>query len=116
MIGMTRQQKRLLEFLKSHVRDRGSPPTFDEMKDALGLKSKSGIHRILTALEERGYIQRLPNRARAINIVDQELADSIMFLPANHRQFLIWYASKHNTTPRALIANCVREWAIRNAA
>ena len=47
----------------------GVPPSFDEMKDALDLKSKSGIHRLITALEERGFIRRLPNRARALEVI-----------------------------------------------
>ena len=51
------------------------PPSFDEMKDALDLRSKSGIHRLITALEERGFIRRLPNRARAIEVI--KLPDSV---------------------------------------
>lgn len=56
-------------FIHERLRESGVPPSFDEMKDALDLKSKSGIHRLITALEERGFIRRLPNRARAMEVV-----------------------------------------------
>ena len=66
---LTRKQLDLLDFInKRMVRD-GVPPSFDEMKEALDLRSKSGIHRLITALEERGFIRRLAHRARAIEIV-----------------------------------------------
>jgi repressor LexA len=58
-----------LRFIHERLKEAGVPPSFDEMKDALDLRSKSGIHRLITALEERGFIRRLPNRARAIEVV-----------------------------------------------
>jgi len=63
---LTRKQAELLRFIHERLKEAGVPPSFDEMKDALDLRSKSGIHRLITALEERGFIRRLPNRARAI--------------------------------------------------
>ena len=66
---LTKKQYELLMFIHERVRETGVPPSFDEMKDALDLRSKSGIHRLITALEERGYIRRLEKRARAIEIV-----------------------------------------------
>ena len=63
---LTRKQSELLEYLTTHLSMNDVPPSFDEMRDALGLASKSGIHRLVSGLEERGYIRRLPNRARAI--------------------------------------------------
>ena len=66
---LTRKQLELLHFINSHLLRDGVPPSFDEMKEALDLKSKSGIHRLITALEERGFIRRLAHRARAIEIV-----------------------------------------------
>ncbi len=66
---LTRKQHELLTFIHERMRETGVPPSFDEMKDALDLKSKSGIHRLITALEERGFIRRLPYRARALEIV-----------------------------------------------
>ncbi|MFB2531786.1 transcriptional repressor LexA [Paracoccus sp. p4-l81] len=66
---LTRKQLELLEFIQKRVARDGVPPSFDEMKDALDLRSKSGIHRLITALEERGFIRRLAHRARALEIV-----------------------------------------------
>lgn len=66
---LTRKQSELLEYLTTHLSINDVPPSFDEMRDALGLASKSGIHRLVSGLEERGYIRRLPNRARAIEIL-----------------------------------------------
>jgi repressor LexA len=66
---LTRKQMELLDFIKGRMDRDGVPPSFDEMKDALDLRSKSGIHRLITALEERGFIRRLAHRARAIEIV-----------------------------------------------
>lgn len=66
---LTRKQHELLRFIHERLRETGIPPSFDEMKDALDLKSKSGIHRLITALEERGFIRRLPNRARALEVI-----------------------------------------------
>ena len=66
---LTQKQLDLLEFIQKRLSKNGVPPSFDEMKEALDLRSKSGIHRLTTALEERGFIKRLANRARAIEIV-----------------------------------------------
>tara|TARA_R110000787_G_scaffold212253_1_gene321983 strand:- start:167 stop:877 length:711 start_codon:yes stop_codon:yes gene_type:complete len=66
---LTRKQYELLQFIDRHLKSRGVSPSFDEMKDALGLKSKSGIHRLITGLEERGFIRRLPHRARALEVL-----------------------------------------------
>ena len=66
---LTKKQLDLLQFINKRVQRDGVPPSFDEMKDALQLRSKSGIHRLITALEERGFIRRLAHRARAIEIV-----------------------------------------------
>jgi repressor LexA len=66
---LTRKQYELLRFINERLKEAGVPPSFDEMKDALDLRSKSGIHRLITALEERGFIRRLANRARAIEVI-----------------------------------------------
>src|SRR6201988_2242040 len=66
---LTRKQYELLRFISERLKESGVPPSFDEMKDALDLRSKSGFHRLITALEERGFIRRLPNRARAIEVI-----------------------------------------------
>lgn len=72
---LTRKQLELLQFIHNRVQKDGVPPSFDEMKEALDLRSKSGIHRLITALEERGYIRRLAHRARAMEII--RLPDSL---------------------------------------
>ncbi len=72
---LTSKQKELLMFIHERLKETGVPPSFDEMKEALDLKSKSGIHRLITALEERGFVRRLPHRARAMEIV--RLPDSM---------------------------------------
>ncbi|MDX9689966.1 MAG: transcriptional repressor LexA [Proteobacteria bacterium] len=66
---LTRKQKELLFLIRDRMESEGIPPSFDEMKAALGLRSKSGIHRLITGLEERGFIRRLPHRARALEII-----------------------------------------------
>ena len=65
---LTRKQYELLMFIHERIRETGVPPSFDEMKDALDLKSKSGIHRLITALEERGFLRRMEKRARALEV------------------------------------------------
>src|ERR1700719_4841813 len=66
---LTRKQRELLLFINQRLTATGVSPSFDEMKDALNLKSKSGIHRLVSGLEERGFIRRLPHRARALEVV-----------------------------------------------
>ena len=66
---LTKKQHQLLMLIDARLRETGVPPSFDEMKDALGLKSKSGIHRLISGLEERGFIRRLPHKARALEIL-----------------------------------------------
>ncbi len=76
---LTKKQLDLLEFIHKRVQRDGVPPSFDEMKEALDLRSKSGIHRLITALEERGFIRRLAHRARALEIV--KLPDAMVDKP-----------------------------------
>ncbi|MEY1555677.1 transcriptional repressor LexA [Yoonia sp. R2331] len=80
---LTKKQLDLLEFIHKRVQRDGVPPSFDEMKEALDLRSKSGIHRLITALEERGFIRRLAHRARALEIVKlpDAMADKPGFAP-----------------------------------
>jgi repressor LexA len=79
---LTRKQQELLLFIHERMKEAGIPPSFDEMKDALDLASKSGIHRLITALEERGFIRRLPNRARALEVIKLPEAYSPSVKPA----------------------------------
>ena len=66
---LTSKQKELLAFIHTRLQEQGVPPSFDEMKAALNLQSKSGVHRLIIALEERGFIRRLPHRARALEVI-----------------------------------------------
>ena len=66
---LTAKQRELLLFIQDRLGETGVSPSFDEMREALALKSKSGVHRLISALEERGFIRRLPNRARALEVV-----------------------------------------------
>ena len=66
---LTNKQFDLLQFIDNQLKSKGVPPSFDEMKNALGLKSKSGIHRLIKGLEERGFIRRLPRRDRALEVI-----------------------------------------------
>lgn len=68
---LTRKQHELLTFIQLRLEESGISPSFEEMKEALDLKSKSGVHRLISALEERGFIRRLPNRARALEVLRQ---------------------------------------------
>ena len=74
---LTKKQAELLTFLKTATADTDICPSFDEMREALNLKSKSGIHRLISGLEERGYIRRLPNKARSIEILQPSTAPAI---------------------------------------
>lgn len=67
--GLTAKQAQLLDFIKESIQATGSPPSFEAMASGVGLASKSGVHRLLGALEERGYITRMRHRARALSIV-----------------------------------------------
>lgn len=69
MFTLTAAQQRCLDFIRAHSAENGEAPSYDEMREALGLASKSGVNRLINALEERGAIRRLPNRRRAIEIV-----------------------------------------------
>jgi repressor LexA len=97
---LTRKQHELLMFIHERLKESGVPPSFDEMKDALDLRSKSGIHRLITALEERGFIRRLPNRARALEVL--RLPDSLTRGPAAPRGFAasVFEGSRPPGTPR----------------
>jgi len=80
---LTRKQHELLTFINRHLEQHGISPSFDEMKEALNLRSKSGIHRLITALEERGFLRRMPHRARALEVLKLPDAASV----GGHRGF-----------------------------
>src|SRR3954447_18735789 len=80
---LTRKQSELLTYIHAQLSESGISPSFEEMKDALSLKSKSGVHRLISALEERGFIRRLANRARALEIL--RMPDGRAGIPANSK-------------------------------
>src|SRR6476620_4056200 len=84
---LTKKQSELLRFINERLKETGVPPSFDEMKDALDLRSKSGIHRLIMALEERGFIRRLPNRARALEVIRLPESSSTPSAPARSGRF-----------------------------
>ena len=81
---LTNKQYELLMFISERLKEKGVAPSFDEMKEALDLRSKSGIHRLITALEERGFIRRLAHRARALEIIKMPDAASTSLAISNH--------------------------------
>ena len=102
---LTRKQHELICFIEDRLAETGISPSFEEMKDALGLKSKSGVHRLISALEERGFLKRLPNRARALEVVRNPerggrpaaaKSDNVLSFPPR-------------ATPRAVVANDIIE-------
>lgn len=84
---LTTKQKELLLFIHKRIKETGVSPSFDEMKDALNLASKSGIHRLITALEERGFIRRLPHRARALEVLKLPESATPQAPPRGRQQF-----------------------------
>jgi len=95
---LTRKQYELLMFIHERVRETGIPPSFDEMKEALDLKSKSGIHRLITALEERGFLRRMEKRARALEVLKlpENMAETLR--PATTRSQVQRAGGRHGRT------------------
>src|SRR5947199_1747853 len=103
---LTKKQSELLRFIHERLKETGVPPSFDEMKDALDLRSKSGIHRLVMALEERGFIRRLPNRARALEVL--KLPESSTPQGARGRKFSPSVIECHLGRVRLQPAGCDR--------
>lgn len=105
--GLTRRQRDCLNYIEARYQTDGVPPSFQEMMEHLGLHSKSGVARIINALEERGAISRLKNRARAIM---PNISSTISVrLPAEIENRLRLVAATANTTPENVIASMVKE-------
>jgi repressor LexA len=103
---LTRKQHELIRFIQTRLEETGVSPSFEEMKEALDLKSKSGVHRLISALEERGFIRRLPNRARALEVLKQP-EDVTNKAPATKAENVV--ALKRPEPARAAPANDVIE-------
>ena len=95
---LTRKQLELLLFINERLKEEGVPPSFEEMKEALNLQSKSGVHRLIMALEERGFLKRMPNRARALEVIK---------LPESHSPSLAG-GKKTGFTPNVIQGNLGR--------
>ena len=103
---LTNKQKELLLFIHTRIKEDGVSPSFDEMKDALNLASKSGIHRLITALEERGFIRRLAHRARALEVLKLPESAAPAAPPRGRQQFRPSVVGPANMSP-AQTANSI---------
>src|SRR5574339_254336 len=107
---LTAKQKELLLYIHERIKESGVSPSFDEMKEALDLASKSGIHRLITALEERGFLRRLPHRARALEEVKLPQQATAAAPPKGRGSFKPTLVE--GTAPPMLAANDVRELSV----
>jgi len=103
---LTAKQRELLQFITVRLEDKGISPSFEEMKEALDLKSKSGVHRLISALEERGFIRRLPNRARALEVIRQP--EDLVAAPRNRANDNV-IPLHRPAAPRPAVANDIVE-------
>lgn len=114
---LTRKQADAYQYIVGYVKSRGIPPSFDEMMRALGLRSKSGVHRLIDALEARGLIRRIPNLARAIEIVpEDERTDVIGFLDWETRAAIAREANRLRARPQEVIARICRAFIFGDKA
>ena len=109
---LTRKQHELLMFIHERIKETGVSPSFDEMKDALDLASKSGIHRLITALEERGFLRRLAHRARALEVVKLPEQATASAPPKGRGSFRPQLVEAGEGAPSVLAANDARELSI----
>ncbi|MDO8379678.1 MAG: transcriptional repressor LexA [Pseudomonadota bacterium] len=109
---LTRKQHELLMFIHERIKESGVSPSFDEMKEALDLASKSGIHRLITALEERGFLRRLPHRARALEVVKLPQQATTSSPPKGRAPFKPQLVEAGSSAPQPAAANDTREISI----
>ncbi|MDP3490085.1 MAG: transcriptional repressor LexA [Phenylobacterium sp.] len=109
---LTRKQHELLMFIHERIKETGVSPSFDEMKEALDLASKSGIHRLITALEERGFLRRLPHRARALEVVKLPQDATTSAPPKGRQAFKPQLVGPGDTPAPATAANDTRELSV----
>lgn len=113
MMGLTAKQKELFAFINRYIAENdGQGPTFDQMTVAIGLKSKLGLHRIITALEERGLIRRLPNRARAIEVIARDASTFLDSLNPTARYVVRSIALREGTSPEVVMREWLNDWAV----
>ena len=109
---LTRKQHELLMFIHERIKETGVSPSFDEMKGALDLASKSGIHRLITALEERGFLRRLPHRARALEVVKLPQEATTSAPPKGRQAFKPQLVTPGDSAPAVAAANDTRELSV----
>jgi repressor LexA len=109
---LTRKQHELLMFIHERIKETGVSPSFDEMKEALDLASKSGIHRLITALEERGFLRRLAHRARALEVVKLPQQATPAAPGAGRTTFRPQVVEAPRTSPIPVAANETRELSV----
>jgi repressor LexA len=109
---LTRKQHELLMFIHERIKESGVSPSFDEMKEALDLASKSGIHRLITALEERGFLRRLPHRARALEVVKLPQQATTTAPPGGRQAFKPTVVEGLRAAPAPVVANDTRDLPI----
>jgi SOS-response transcriptional repressor LexA len=112
---LTAKQHECLKYLDRRIKETGFAPSFDEIMGAIGLKSKSGVARIIMALEERGHVRRIPNRSRALEIVDQS-RDQLRFLAPDVRRWVILRAQMSNKLPETWLSIEMRKVMDRETA
>jgi len=109
MISATRRANDLLSFIEAYTLLNGVAPSFDEMMKEMGLRSKSGVHRLIEQLVERGRIRRMPNRARAIEVVNSE--DARVQLEPTAWDRLRAAALAHNVSPDVMASYIIERWS-----
>jgi len=117
MSALTPRQRQCLDIIENGISRNGVSPDYQQIADAMGLVSKSGVHRIVGHLEARGAIRRVPGRARAIALVDPSRAsDALAFLDADTLQSVRKYARRHDLSPEAALAAVARKYFMGRAA
>jgi repressor LexA len=111
-VMLTRKQHELLMFIHERIKETGVSPSFDEMKEALDLASKSGIHRLITALEERGFLRRLPHRARALEVIKLPQQATSAAPPQGRQTFKPQIVTGEKAAIAPVAANDVRELSV----
>jgi SOS-response transcriptional repressor LexA len=113
--GLTRSQKECLAFIEGYIKQHDCPPSYDEIAEGLGLKSKSGVHRLVHALAERGHIILSPNRARSIDLVSGDVFEDEHLTPGVRKQIKA-VAAFLNTTPSDLVEKALASYLSGRAA
>ncbi|WLA80340.1 hypothetical protein QIH87_50185 (plasmid) [Bradyrhizobium elkanii] len=118
MTALMPRQRDCLNFIRGTIAASGMSPTYEEIMDALGLRSKSGVHRLVTGLEERGAIRRIPGLKRTLKLVGAEdESDALAFLDPYSRHLLARFAGRKKMTSHAALAEiCRRFFSERSAA